>query len=102
MYASEDIPNKDDADEDDFPVAHDDAYDGRVASDTSCDLADEESPPLLPADDGATKNDIAEGSILDAFLAHSESVNDGLCLSLFWKRRFRLISFKVFRDCGRH
>ena len=46
-------------------------------------LADEESPPLLPADDRATKNDVADGSILDAFLAHSESINDGLSLSLF-------------------
>ena len=38
---------------------------------------------MLPADDSATKNDVADGSILDAFLAHSESINDGLSLSLF-------------------
>jgi hypothetical protein len=80
---SEGIPNKDDAEEDDFPISHDDAYDACLASETSCALADEESPPLLPADDGATKNDVADGSILDAFLAHSESIDDGLSLSLF-------------------
>ena len=40
-------------------------------------------PPSLPADDSATKNDVADGSILDAFVAHSESCNDGLSLSLF-------------------
>jgi hypothetical protein len=34
-YASEDIPNKDDAEEDDFPISHDDAYDGHVSSETS-------------------------------------------------------------------
>ena len=48
-----------------------------------CALADEESPTLLPADNTATKNDVADGSILDAFVAHSESINDGLSLSLF-------------------
>ena len=79
----EDIPNQDIADDDDFPVAHDDAYDGLVASETSCALADEESPPLLSADDTATQNDVADGSILDSFVAHSESIDDGLSLSLF-------------------
>ena len=83
-YASEDIPNMDDADKDNFPISHDDAYDGSVASNTSCALADEESPTSLPADNTATKNnDDADGSILDAFAAHSESINDGLSLSLF-------------------
>ena len=87
-YASKDIPNKDDAEDDDFPISHDDAYDGSVDSDTSCTLSDEESPTLLPADNTATKNDVADGSILDAFVAHSESINDGLSLSLFsvWRR----------------
>jgi hypothetical protein len=70
--ASEDIPNKDDAEEDDFPISHYDAYDARVFLETSCALADEESPPSLPADDSATKNDVAD-----------ESINDGLSLSLF-------------------
>ena len=37
---SGDIPNKDDAEEDNFPISHNDAYDGSVASDTSCALAD--------------------------------------------------------------
>ena len=83
-YASKDIPNKDDAEDDDFPISHDDAYDGRVSLETLCALADEESPPLLSSDNSATKNDVADGSILDAFLAHSsESINDGLSLSLF-------------------
>ena len=82
-YASEDIPNKNDAEEDNFPISHDDAYDGSVASNTSCALADEESPTSLPAaDNTATKNDVADGSILDAFVAYSESINDGLSLSL--------------------
>ena len=83
-YACEDIPNKDHAEEDDFPISHDDAYDERVSLETLCALAEEESPPSLPAaDDSATKNDVADGSILDAFVAHSESINDGLSLSLF-------------------
>ena len=43
-YASEDVPNKDDAEEDDFPISHDDAYDESVASNTLCALSDEESP----------------------------------------------------------
>ena len=47
-YASEDIPNKDYAEEDNFPISHDDdAYDVRVSSETLCALADEESPPSL-------------------------------------------------------
>ena len=82
-YACEDIPNNDHAEEDDFPISHDDAYDERVSLETLCALADEESPSSLPADDSATKNDVADGSILDAFVAHSESINDGLSLSLF-------------------
>ena len=82
-YASKDIPNKDDAEVDDFPISHDDAYDRSVASDTSCTLADEERPTLLSADDTLTQNDVADGSILDAFVAHSESINDGLSHSLF-------------------
>ena len=83
-YVSGDIPNKDDAEEDDFHISHDDAYDGSVASDTSCAFADEDSPTSLPADNTATKNDVAEGSIFDAYvLAHSASINDGLSLSLF-------------------
>ena len=48
-YASEDIPNKDYAEEDDFPTSDDDAYDGRLSLGTLCALADEESPPSLPA-----------------------------------------------------
>ena len=83
-YASEDIPNKDHAEEDDFPISHDDAYDERVSFETLRALADEESPLSLPADDSTTKNDVADDSILDAFLAHSESINDGLSLSLFF------------------
>jgi hypothetical protein len=71
-YASEDIRNKDDAEEDNLPISHDDAYDGPVGSDTSCALTDEESPTLLPADNTATKNDVSDRSILDAFVAHSE------------------------------
>ena len=34
-YASEDIPNKDHAEEDDFPISHDDAYDECVSSETA-------------------------------------------------------------------
>ena len=49
-YASEDIPNKDYAEEDNFPISHDDAYDGRVLLETLHALADEESPTSLPAD----------------------------------------------------
>ena len=44
---------------------------------------DEESPTSLPADNTATNNDVVDGSIFDAFVAHSESINDGLSLSLF-------------------
>ena len=100
-YASEDIPNKDDAEDNNFPISHDDAYDGSVGSNTSCALADEESPTLLPADNAATKNDVADGSILDAFVAHSESIKDRLSLSLFSVEEFRLISWKLSRDYGR-
>ena len=87
-YAFKDIPNINDAEEDGFLIAHDDAYGaGSVASDTSYALADEESPTLLPTDNTATKNDVTDGSILDAFVAHSESINH--CFQ--WRRRFRLI-----------
>ena len=82
-YVIGDIPNKDDAEEDDFHISHDDAYDGSVASDTLWALADEESPMSQPADNTATKNDVVDGSILDSFEAHHESINDGLLLSLF-------------------
>jgi hypothetical protein len=102
-YASEDTHNKDDAEEDNFPISHDDACDGRVSLETLRALADEESAPSLPADNSATKNDVADGSILDASLAHSESIDDGLSLSLFlWRRRFRLISSKLSRACRCH
>ena len=76
------IPNRDDAEEDNFPISHDDAYDGSVASNTSCALANEESPMSQPADNSATKNDVVDGSILDSFVAPSESINDGCGLSL--------------------
>ena len=82
-YASKDIPNNDDAEKEDFLIAHDDAYDGSVAANTLCALADEESPMSLPADNTVTKNDVADGSILDSFVAHSESINDMMSLSLF-------------------
>ena len=84
-YVTGDIPNKDDAEEDNFSISHDDAaYYGRVASNTSCAfLADEESPMSQPVDNTGTINDVVNWSILDSFVAHSESINDGLSLSLF-------------------
>jgi hypothetical protein len=85
-YTSKDIPNSNDAAEEDFPIAHDDTYDGSVAADTLCVWADDESPTSLrPADNTVTKSDVANASILDAapIVPHSESVNDGMSLSLF-------------------
>ena len=38
---------------------------------------------MLPADNTVAKNDVVDRSILDAFVAHSESINDRLSLSLF-------------------
>ena len=100
-YASEDIPNEDDGEEDNFPISHDDAYDGSVASDTLCALADEESPTLRPANNTATKNEVPDGSILDAFTDHSESINDRLSLSLFSvEEKVQIISCKLSRGCG--
>ena len=62
-YASEDIPNKDKNEVDDFLIlSHDDASDGSVASDTLCALADEDCPTSLPADNTAAKNDVMEVS----------------------------------------
>ena len=83
-YVIGNIPNQDDAELDNFPISHDDAYDGSVASNISCALANEESPMSQPAADNhsATKNDVVDGSILDSFVAHSESINDGCGLSL--------------------
>ena len=60
-HVSGDIPNKDDDEEDNFPISHDDAYDGSVAFNTSCALADEESPMSQPVDNSATKNDVVDG-----------------------------------------
>lgn len=84
LLPSKDIPNDDDAvDEEDFPVAHDDSYDeSAVCNQLSAWAADDEHPATVPPVNTIT-DAVPDTSILDAFVVHSESLNDGLSLSLF-------------------
>ena len=76
--SSREITNDDAGEEEDFPIAHDDSYDESAVGNKS----DDDSPTALPPVN--TVADVAvDTSILDSFVAHSESLSDGLSLSLF-------------------
>ena len=71
--------------DDDFPVAHDESYDEEVILEgsegvggQSCLSPNAESTPMVLLDDACV-----DTSILDTYVARSESLNDGLSLSLF-------------------
>ena len=76
--SSREITNDDAGEEEDFPIAHDDSYVESAVGNKS----DDDSPATLPPVN--TVADVAvDTSILDSFVAHSESLSDGLSLSLF-------------------
>ena len=80
--SSRDIPNNDACEEEDFPIVHDDSYDKSAVGGKLSVQSDDESPATQPPVN--TVADVAvDTSILDSSVAHSESLSNGLSLSLF-------------------